>query len=248
QGTEDSLVLMRDGNEERVVEAIALGLGMRKVGFIFTQTVGQGKRDYTFSNREVLQAVEIQGESELKEWVKVVVKLEFETEVAKGDDPKLSKMKKDVVVGGKDTREVDNDFFLVVVKIFDHQRTTMVLTNQRPESIDMRLECTPQHLVRLLPIIVDENCFKFNAPATALEIDQLRIGILGLKLQVLPSSSAPQATDGQSEVRLWLLLTSGTNLLMKKSRDYDWFGAFYFRLDFFDVFVISSTSSCSLVQ
>ncbi|KAI7732408.1 hypothetical protein M8C21_024483 [Ambrosia artemisiifolia] len=150
QGTEDSLVLMRDENEERVVEAIALGLGMRKVGFMFTQTVGQqGKREYTLSNREVLQAVEMQGESELKEWVTVVVKLEvneeggadvhfeafqmsdlcvklfkegwFETEVGEGDDPKLSKMKKDVVVGGKDTREVDNDFFLVVVKIFDHQ-------------------------------------------------------------------------------------------------------------------------------
>ncbi|CBI32282.3 unnamed protein product, partial [Vitis vinifera] len=30
-------------------------------------------------------------------------------------------MKKDVVVGVKDTREVDNDFFLVLVKILDHQ-------------------------------------------------------------------------------------------------------------------------------
>ncbi|KAM0064612.1 putative nuclear pore localization protein NPL4 [Helianthus debilis subsp. tardiflorus] len=149
QGTEESLLLLRDPDEERVVEAIALGLGMRKLGFIFTQTVGQGKRDYTLSNREVLQAVELQAESEVKEWVTVVVKLEvneeggadvhfeafqmsdlcvklfkdgwFEGEIAEGDDPKCSKMNKDVVVGGKDTREVDNDFFLVVVKIFDHQ-------------------------------------------------------------------------------------------------------------------------------
>ena len=45
----------------------------------------------------------------------------FETEIKEDDDPKLSKMKKDVVVGVKDTREVDNDFFLVVVKIADHQ-------------------------------------------------------------------------------------------------------------------------------
>lgn len=35
-------------------------------------------------------------------------------------DFNVSRMKKDVVVGGKDVREVDNDFFLVVVKIFDY--------------------------------------------------------------------------------------------------------------------------------
>ncbi|KAF3949554.1 hypothetical protein CMV_024587 [Castanea mollissima] len=51
----------------------------------------------------------------------------FETEIAEDDDPKLSKMKKDVVVGVKDTREVDNDFFLVVVKIFDHQQLQNIL-------------------------------------------------------------------------------------------------------------------------
>ncbi|KAD3338214.1 hypothetical protein E3N88_33735 [Mikania micrantha] len=146
---EDSLILLRDPDEEKLVEAIALGLGMRKLGFIFTQTIGQTKKDYTLSNREILQAVELQAESDLKEWVTVMVKLEvnddgaadvhfeafqmsdlcvklfkdgwFETEIAADADPKLSKMKKDVVVGGKDTREVDNDFFLVVVKILDHQ-------------------------------------------------------------------------------------------------------------------------------
>ncbi|CAF2060124.1 BnaC06g43030D [Brassica napus] len=30
-------------------------------------------------------------------------------------------MKKEVVIGVKDLKEVDNDFFLVVVKILDHQ-------------------------------------------------------------------------------------------------------------------------------
>jgi len=131
------------------VEAIGIGLGMRKVGFIFTQTISQDKKDYTMSNKEILQAAEFHAESGLKEWVTAIVKLEvnedggadvhfeafqmsdncvklfkdglFETEIAEDDDPKLSKMKKDVVVGVKDTREVDNDFFLVVVKIFDHQ-------------------------------------------------------------------------------------------------------------------------------
>ncbi|KAL0317014.1 UNVERIFIED_CONTAM: NPL4-like protein 2 [Sesamum angustifolium] len=149
QGTEENLILLRDPDEEKLVEAIALGLGMRKVGFIFTQTISQDKKDYTMSNAEILQAVELHAEGDLKEWVTAVVKLEvnedggadvhfeafqmsdmcvrlfkegwFERDIQEEIDPKLSRMTKDVVVGGKDTREVDNDFFLVVVKIFDHQ-------------------------------------------------------------------------------------------------------------------------------
>ncbi|KAK1428232.1 hypothetical protein QVD17_17061 [Tagetes erecta] len=185
QGTEDSLILLRDSDEERLVEAIALGLGMRKVGFIFNQTIAQTKTDYTLSNREVLQAVELQGESELKEWVTVVVKLEgnddddsggdvhfeafqlsdlcvklfkdgwFETEIGADADPKLSKMKKDVVVGVKDTREVDNDFFLVVVKIFDHQgplSSTFPVEN-RNTMITMRTLKTHLDRTRNLPFV-----------------------------------------------------------------------------------------------
>ncbi|KAF2588899.1 hypothetical protein F2Q70_00041278 [Brassica cretica] len=41
--------------------------------------------------------------------------------VVRDGDPKLSKMKKEVVVGVKDLKEVDNDFFLLVVKILDYQ-------------------------------------------------------------------------------------------------------------------------------
>ncbi|GMJ09156.1 NPL4-like protein 1 [Hibiscus trionum] len=149
QGLEDDLVLLRDPEEEKLVDAIAAGLGRKRVGFIFTQTITQSKKDYNFSNKEILQSAELHAESELKEWVTVVVKLEanedgtadvhfeafqmsdmcvklfkdgwFVTEFGEDDDPKLSKMNKDVVVGGKDVKEVDNDFFLVVVKIFDHQ-------------------------------------------------------------------------------------------------------------------------------
>lgn len=150
QGLEDNLLFFRDPEEEKCVEAIAAGLGMKKVGFIFTQSVSQDKKDYTLSYREVLQAAEYHAESGLKEWVTAVVKLEvneemggadvhfeafqmsdvcirlfkegwFDTEVKEDHDPKLSIMKKDVVVGVKDTKEVDNDFFLVVVKISDHQ-------------------------------------------------------------------------------------------------------------------------------
>ncbi|KAK4403449.1 NPL4-like protein 1 [Sesamum angolense] len=148
RGTEENLMLLRDPDEEKLVEATALGLGMRRVGFIFTQTISQNKKDYTMSNAEVLQAVELHTEGNLKEWVTAVVKLKenedggadvhfeafqlsdmcvrlfkegwFEREIQEEVDPKLSRMKKDVVVGGKDTRNVDNDFFLVVVKISDH--------------------------------------------------------------------------------------------------------------------------------
>ncbi|KAI3894107.1 hypothetical protein MKW92_041030 [Papaver armeniacum] len=133
QGTEENLVLMRDTEEEKIVEAIATGLGMRRVGFIFTQTIGQSKKDYTLSNSEVLQAAELHGESGLKEWVTALVKLEvneeggadvhfeafqmsdicvklfkegwFETDCGGDYDPKISRMKKEVVVGVKDVKE-----------------------------------------------------------------------------------------------------------------------------------------------
>ena len=140
--------MLRDPDEEALVEAIAVGLGMRRVGFVFSQAVGR-KGEYTLSAREVIQAAELHAEGGIEEWVTALVKLEvnedgaadvhfeafqmsdicvklfkegwFVTEVGDDDDPKVSRMKKDVVVGVKDTKEVDNDFFLVPVKITDHQ-------------------------------------------------------------------------------------------------------------------------------
>ncbi|CAL5097825.1 unnamed protein product [Urochloa decumbens] len=152
QGSEDVLHLMRDPDEEARVDAIAEGLGMRRVGLVFTQAVGRKASEtgeYTVSNREVVQAAQLQAEGGIPEWVTAIVKLEvgddgtgdvhfeafqmseicvklfkdgvLETEVGDSDDPRLSKMRKEVVAGGKDTMEVDNDFFLVPVKISDHQ-------------------------------------------------------------------------------------------------------------------------------
>lgn len=152
QGTEDALNLLRDPDEERLVDAIAAGMGMRRVGFIFTQAVGRKKSEtgeYTLSGREVAQAVALQEEGGIAEWVTAVVKLEvdedggadvhfeafqmsdmclklfrdslLETEFSEDADPRLSIVKKEVVVASKDTKEVDNDFFLVPVKIADHQ-------------------------------------------------------------------------------------------------------------------------------
>lgn len=152
QGSEDVVHLMRDADEEARVDAIAEGLGMRRVGLVFTQAVGRKASDtgeYTMSNREVVQAAQLQAEGGIPEWITAIVKLEvgddgtgdvhfeafqmseicvklfkdgvLETEVGDTDDPRLSKMRKEVVAGGKDTMEVDNDFFLVPVKISDHQ-------------------------------------------------------------------------------------------------------------------------------
>ncbi|XP_078440018.1 NPL4-like protein 2 [Wolffia australiana] len=152
QGTVENLYLLRDPEEEALVEAIAAGLGVIRVGFIFTQAVGAKELvegEYTVSARELLQAVELHAESGIEEWVTAIVKMEvneeggadvhfeafqlsdicvrlfkeglFVAEIEDESDPKLSKMKKDVIVGGKDTRDVDNDFFLVLVKISDHQ-------------------------------------------------------------------------------------------------------------------------------
>lgn len=209
QGTEEVLYILRDEEEEKLVDAIAAGLGMKKVGFIFTQTIMQNKKDYTLSNREVLQAVEFHAECNMEEWVTAVVKLEvseegsaaihfeafqmsdmcvrlfkegwFETEIAEGDDPKLSKMKKDVVVGGKDVKEVDNDFFLVVVKILDHQgplsstfpienRTTQVTMRalkshlNRSPSLPLVKRISDFHLLLFLARFLDLNS---DVPALA---------------------------------------------------------------------------------
>lgn len=151
-GSEDVVQLMRDSDEELRVDAIADGLGMRRVGLVFTQAVGRKASEtgeYTMSNREVVQAAELQAEGGIPEWVTAIVKIKvgddgtgdvhfeafqlsevcvklfkdgvLQTEVGDSDDPRLSKMRKEVIAGGKDTMEVDNDFFLVPVKISDHQ-------------------------------------------------------------------------------------------------------------------------------
>ncbi|XP_050238601.1 NPL4-like protein 1 [Mercurialis annua] len=183
QGTEDNLMLFRDPHEEKLVDGIAIGLGMRRVGFIFTQTITQDKKDYTLSNKEVLQAAELHAESDLKEWVTAVVKLEvsedggadvhfeafqmsdmcirlfkedwFEKEIGDDLDPKLSRMKKDVVVGVKDIREVDNDFFLVVVKILDHQGPISSSFPVENRIIEVTKRALKNHLDRLknLPFV-----------------------------------------------------------------------------------------------
>ncbi|EFJ04855.1 hypothetical protein SELMODRAFT_187743 [Selaginella moellendorffii] len=144
QGSEDGLLLLRDPDEERRADGIAAGLGMRRLGFIFTHTISQGKADYTLSNAEIRQAAQLHAESNFDAWTTALVKLEANGDVqfesfqlsdqciklwkegwfvqdAEDVNPKLSRMNKEVVILGKDTRDVDNVLFLVPVKILDHQ-------------------------------------------------------------------------------------------------------------------------------
>jgi nuclear protein localization family protein 4 len=175
QGTEEGLLLMRDMDEEKRADVIAEGLGLRKVGFIFTQTVSQGGRGYTLSNAEVRQAAEFHAEAEFEQWATAVVKLEvnedegaavhFEAfqlsdqcvklfkdgwfvENVPDLDPKVTRMKKEVIVLQKDTFDVDNDFFLVPVKIFDHEgslTTSFPIENREPPAT---LQALKSHLER----------------------------------------------------------------------------------------------------
>ncbi|KAG0591364.1 hypothetical protein M758_1G166700 [Ceratodon purpureus] len=175
QGTEEGLLLMRDMDEEKRADVIAEGLGLRKVGFIFTQTVSQASRDYTLSNAEIRQAAEFHAESEFEHWATAIVKLEvnedggadvhFEAfqlsdqcvklfkdgwflENVPDLDPKLTRMKKEVIVLQKDTFTVDNDFFLVPVKIFDHEgslTTSFPVENREPPAT---LQALKAHLER----------------------------------------------------------------------------------------------------
>jgi nuclear protein localization family protein 4 len=148
--------------QEKRADVITAGLGLRKVGFIFTQAVSQASCNYTLSNMEMRQAAEFHAESEFEHWATAIVKLDF-SEDGGADvhfeafqlsdqcvklfkegwflknvpdlDLKLTRMKKDVIVLQKDTFDIDNDFFLVLVKIFYHEgslTTTFPVANRDP--------------------------------------------------------------------------------------------------------------------
>ncbi|XP_024373871.1 NPL4-like protein 2 isoform X1 [Physcomitrium patens] len=175
QGSEEGLLLMRDMDEEKRADVIAAGLGLRKVGFIFTQTITQNQGGYTLSNAEIRQTAEFHAESDFEQWATAIVKLEvnedggadvhfeafqlsdqcvklfkdglFEENVP-DLDPKLTRMKKEVIVLQKDTFDVDNDFFLVPVKILDHEgpmTTTFPIENRAPLAT---LQALKTHLER----------------------------------------------------------------------------------------------------
>mmetsp|Transcript_11103 Transcript_11103/g.19353 ORF Transcript_11103/g.19353 Transcript_11103/m.19353 type:complete len:416 (+) Transcript_11103:279-1526(+) len=155
QGEAMNLELQRSGDEESMVDFLAGKLGLKKVGFIFSQSTAE--RDFIAHTGELLQMAAMQ--AELGETCTTVVvswdqtadepggHVHFEAfqcskqcvELAKDGwllptpagqapcgvtklvSPKDPGLKYPVMAAGKDVGELDNDYFLVPVKILDHQ-------------------------------------------------------------------------------------------------------------------------------
>lgn len=222
-GTEEKLVLLRDAEEEKMVDAIASGLGMRRVGFIFSQAVGrENKGEYTMSAFEVAQAAELHAEGDLKEWVTALVKLEvnedggadvhfeafqmsdmcvrlfkeewFDLEEKEGQelDPKVSRMKKEVVVGGKDVKEVDNDFFLVVVKIFDHQGPLSTAFPVENRNVPVTMRALKNHLDRTKSLSFVKRISDFHLLLTLARFLDINADVPALTQCVITETPVPE--------------------------------------------------------
>eukprot|EP00891_Asterochloris_glomerata_P003233 jgi/Astpho2/3233/e_gw1.00052.38.1_t len=142
EGSAEHLQIQRGSEEEARADFIARGLGMEKVGWIFTQS--SKERDYIMHTQEICQMA--QWQHELGEHcVTGVVTLEsgdegsqvhfeafqvsdkcvqlvqdgwFNPSAEPSGEPK---QKLPVIVAGKDVKEVDNDYFLIPIKILDHE-------------------------------------------------------------------------------------------------------------------------------
>ena len=132
--------------EKDAVETIAQALGVKKVGVILAQS--QKPREYIMSDFEIqwmareqalgdqrfvtavvsLQSFEDENGKESKEvhfeafqLSDTCMKLYREGWFVPQEEPSgITKVNDDVIVAGKDVREIDNDFFLVPVKITDY--------------------------------------------------------------------------------------------------------------------------------
>ncbi|MCL7049422.1 hypothetical protein MKW94_027698, partial [Papaver nudicaule] len=93
QGTEENLVLLRDGEEEKIVEAIALGLGMRRVGGLKEWVTALVKLEV---NEEGGADVHFEAFQMSDVCVKLFKEWWFETDCGGECDPKISRMKKEV--------------------------------------------------------------------------------------------------------------------------------------------------------
>eukprot|EP01024_Parvocaulis_polyphysoides_P046480 TRINITY_DN4377_c0_g1_i2.p1 TRINITY_DN4377_c0_g1~~TRINITY_DN4377_c0_g1_i2.p1 ORF type:complete len:415 (+),score=71.98 TRINITY_DN4377_c0_g1_i2:901-2145(+) len=151
EGSADTVLIERDSQEEKMADFLAEKFGLKKVGFIFSQSTKE--RDYIMSSEELIQMAAWQ--DELGETcVTVVVLLDMSEEGAgnvhfeafqcsdqavrlyktgwfKSDEEPKGVIKlrnplypQDLTPAiniGKDVGEVDNDWFLVAVKIRDHE-------------------------------------------------------------------------------------------------------------------------------
>eukprot|EP01026_Neomeris_dumetosa_P068292 TRINITY_DN6685_c0_g2_i1.p1 TRINITY_DN6685_c0_g2~~TRINITY_DN6685_c0_g2_i1.p1 ORF type:complete len:342 (-),score=54.53 TRINITY_DN6685_c0_g2_i1:298-1323(-) len=150
EGSADTVVVERESSEEKISDFLAEKFGLRKVGFIFSQSTKE--RDYIMSGEELTQMAAWQ--EELGETCVTVVVLLDTSEEGAGNvhfeafqcsdqavrlhknkwfvpeeepsglsrlrNPEHPEDKSPAIVTGKDVGEVDNDWFLVAVKIRDH--------------------------------------------------------------------------------------------------------------------------------
>ena len=150
EGAEDSFALVEDSDEDARADSIAESLGMTKVGMVFNITTTKERPDYTLSAFEVRTMAKYQSKYGDKFVTAVVMMLEDEDEgtpqvsfepfqvsnqcVKLYDDgwfhdepcenPGHTRLTKEVIVAdkvSKDVTEVDNDRWLVPVKILDHE-------------------------------------------------------------------------------------------------------------------------------
>lgn len=148
EGTEDDFVVTEDTQEDERADAIAAKLGYTRVGIVFNITTTKA-REYTLSAFEVRTMAKYQGKYGKTFVTAVVMMLEDEDEGPQvsfepfqvsdqcvklysdgwfHDEPAadkgLTRLTKDVIVVdkvSKDVSEVDNDRWLVPVKILSHE-------------------------------------------------------------------------------------------------------------------------------
>eukprot|EP01025_Chloroclados_australasicus_P026017 TRINITY_DN2584_c0_g1_i1.p1 TRINITY_DN2584_c0_g1~~TRINITY_DN2584_c0_g1_i1.p1 ORF type:complete len:472 (+),score=26.47 TRINITY_DN2584_c0_g1_i1:172-1416(+) len=165
EGSSDTVIIERDSQEEKIADFLAEKFGLKKVGFIFSQSTKE--REYIMSTEELQQMAAWQ--DELGETcVTVVVLLDTSEEgagnvhfeafqcsdlavrlnkegwiqpqqgvehqgITKIRNPQFPDDKSPAIMTGKDVGEVDNDWFLVAVKIRDHEgmfRTDFPIENR----------------------------------------------------------------------------------------------------------------------
>jgi len=141
EGSEDAVVFVPAEEEVAAVDFIANALGVERVGWIFSTS--SKPRDFEISDAEVAKIAEMQAEGG-DTFVTAVVSLSVSEEganvhfeafqcsrqacqlwrdgyFASREEPTgVSLMAKDVVVAGRDVRDVDNEWFIIPVKILDH--------------------------------------------------------------------------------------------------------------------------------
>jgi nuclear protein localization family protein 4 len=148
EGEADRFEVKEDTPEDRAAEAVAVSLGLRRVGCVFNVSVAKPREDFTLTAFELRTMAKYQAEYGEKFATVVVMMVEDEDEgtqvvfepfqvsaqcarlYAEGwfsDEPSsaegLTRLNKEVIVAdkvSKDVTEVDNDRFLVTVPILDH--------------------------------------------------------------------------------------------------------------------------------